>query len=150
MFRERVWPPVTWFLIALLVVPAVILALAPINLTLGIVMSVIVYLGCVAFLVVQSPVNSVDDAEFRAGKGRIERKYLGAAVAVRDDAFFDELHSKLDARAWLSLRSWVRGLVKVELTDPDDPTPYWLVSSRSPAALVAALNSGHEKTADQK
>ena len=43
--------------------------------------------------------------------------------------------------AWLLLRGWIPGVVKIELTDADDPTPYWLVSTRNPAALAAALNS---------
>jgi hypothetical protein len=30
-------------------------------------------------------------------------------------------------------------VVRVELTDPEDPTPYWLVSSRRPDALARAL-----------
>jgi hypothetical protein len=33
----------------------------------------------------------------------------------------------------------VPGGVRVDVADDDDPTPYWLVSSRRPAALAAAL-----------
>ncbi len=46
---------------------------------------------------------------------------------------------RLDARAWLLLRGWIPGVVRVRLDDPDDPTPYWLVSSRHPRRLAAAL-----------
>jgi hypothetical protein len=48
---------------------------------------------------------------------------------------------KLDARAWTLFRGYVRGVVKVEVQDPADPTPYWLVSVRNPSAVVAALRS---------
>jgi hypothetical protein len=30
-------------------------------------------------------------------------------------------------------------VVKVEVLDPDDPTPYWIVSTRNPAALIDAV-----------
>ena len=49
---------------------------------------------------------------------------------------------RLDARAYLLIRGWIPGLVRVELDDPDDPTPYWLVSTRHPVRLAAALSRG--------
>jgi hypothetical protein len=36
-------------------------------------------------------------------------------------------------------RGWIRSLVRVELTDPDDPTPYWIFSVRHPEQLLTAL-----------
>ena len=42
---------------------------------------------------------------------------------------------------WLLIRGWVSPVVRIELSDPSDPTPYWIVSTRSPAALVAAIAS---------
>lgn len=38
-------------------------------------------------------------------------------------------------------RPWIAGAVRVVLDDPDDPTPYWIVSSRRPDRLVAALRT---------
>jgi hypothetical protein len=32
-------------------------------------------------------------------------------------------------------------MVLLVLDDPDDPTPYWLISCRHPARLLAALGS---------
>jgi hypothetical protein len=43
----------------------------------------------------------------------------------------------LDARAWLVIRPWIDPVVKITISDPQDPTPYWLVSSKNPEALVA-------------
>jgi hypothetical protein len=45
----------------------------------------------------------------------------------------------IDPRAYLCQRSWLDLGVTVAVTDPADPTPYWLVSSRQPEALAAAL-----------
>jgi hypothetical protein len=36
--------------------------------------------------------------------------------------------------------------VRIDLADPDDPTPYWFVSTRHPERLVAALERAREVT----
>jgi hypothetical protein len=46
-----------------------------------------------------------------------------------------------DARAYLVLRPYVKRAVRVPLLDPDDPTPYWLVSCRHPDRVLSALRS---------
>ena len=44
-----------------------------------------------------------------------------------------------DARAYLLLRPYLKRAVRVEIADPADPTPYWLVATRHPETLAAAL-----------
>ena len=44
-----------------------------------------------------------------------------------------------DARAYLLLRPYLKRGVRIDLTDPSDPAPYWLISSRRPDGLAAAL-----------
>jgi hypothetical protein len=44
-----------------------------------------------------------------------------------------------DPAAYLVLRSYLRGAVRVEITDPHDPAPYWLIATRHPERLAAAL-----------
>ncbi len=141
MYRERLWPPPSWFLLSLLLIPAVILVLAPINLVLGIAVSIPMYGLAVLFLLSMSPTVTVSDEVLRAGRGRIERRYLGEATVITGAAVFPALHSELDARAWLCLRGWSRGIVTIPINDPDDPTPYWVISSKHPERLAAALNS---------
>jgi Protein of unknown function (DUF3093) len=41
--------------------------------------------------------------------------------------------------AFVVQRPWIRDTVRVVLDDPADPTPYWLISSRHPDRLIAAL-----------
>ena len=140
MYRERVWPTPFWFIASLLLVPGGILALAPINLALGIAVGIGLYVAEIAFLAAVSPRIEVTASEFRAGRGRIERRFLGEALALDGEAAREAMGPSLDARAWLCVRGWVKPLVMVPLTDPNDPTPYWLVSTRRPEALAAALN----------
>ena len=46
-----------------------------------------------------------------------------------------------DANAFLVLRPWVATAVRVEITDPADPTPYWLVSTREPQRFATAAST---------
>ncbi|GLV74094.1 hypothetical protein Shyhy02_20960 [Streptomyces hygroscopicus subsp. hygroscopicus] len=39
------------------------------------------------------------------------------------------------------LRSYIPTALRVEVTDPEDPTPYVYVSTRNPEALAAALTA---------
>ncbi|MFE4537011.1 DUF3093 domain-containing protein [Streptomyces scopuliridis] len=76
-----------------------------------------------------------------AGEARIPVSALGdAEVLDAEEARAWRLH-KADPRAFMLLRSYVPTALRVEITDPDDPTPYVYVSTRDPKALAAALNA---------
>ncbi|MGL4306776.1 MAG: DUF3093 domain-containing protein [Mycobacteriaceae bacterium] len=49
------------------------------------------------------------------------------------------LGRQLDPAAFVQHRTWVKTMVLVVLEDPEDPTPYWLVSTRRPAELLAVI-----------
>ncbi|MFE5908542.1 DUF3093 domain-containing protein [Streptomyces wedmorensis] len=76
-----------------------------------------------------------------AGDARIPVSALGAAEALDAEEARAWRSHKADPRAFMLMRSYVPGAVRVEVTDPADPTPYVYLSSREPAALVAALEA---------
>lgn len=78
---------------------------------------------------------------FHAGRAWIETRYLGAAVALDAEATRRAAGVQADARAYLLLRPYLRCSVRVQIRDPADPTPYWLISSRHPEELAAALDA---------
>jgi Protein of unknown function (DUF3093) len=82
---------------------------------------------------------SVRDGWFRAGRARIEAAHLGATTALDAEETRRVAGAEADARAYLLLRPYLKRAVKVEITDPADPTPYWLVCSRHPDRLASAL-----------
>jgi hypothetical protein len=82
---------------------------------------------------------SVGDGELRAGRARIEGRHLGAATALDPDAARRLAGVEADARAYLLLRPYLKGAVRVDVADPADPTPYWLVSTRHPDQLAGAV-----------
>jgi hypothetical protein len=84
---------------------------------------------------------SVREGVFRAGRAQVPVRLVGQVTAL-DPADTRRLAGvDADARAYLLLRPYLRRAVRVEIADPADPTPYWLVASRRPAQLAAALES---------
>lgn len=81
----------------------------------------------------------VADGWFRAGRARIAGHHLGPATALDATATRHTVGAGADARAYLVYRPYLRQAVRVEIADPADPAPYWLVSSRHPQQLARAL-----------
>ncbi|WP_110238599.1 DUF3093 domain-containing protein [Nocardioides gilvus] len=89
---------------------------------------------------------SVDGSRLRAGKAHIGIEHLGAAEALDKDETRRVAGVEADARAHLVLRPYLKRSVRVVITDPDDSTPYWLISTRHPDALVSALDAAGRAT----
>jgi hypothetical protein len=140
-FRERLHVPVVWWLLATGFALTLLLAL---GLSIGPAWGIG---GAVASLVVttalfiRSAVRiEVDDTMLRVGRAQIEHRYIGGAAPLDAEQTRRRAGVEADARAHLVLRPYVSTAVEIVLDDADDPVPYWLVSSRRPAALAAALD----------
>jgi hypothetical protein len=140
-YRERLWPAPWVFISTALVIPASLLVFLPISSWLGVVVAIGLYAAIVAVLLATTATVEVTDTTFRAGKARIGREFVGTATPFDGPDATAERGVNLDARAWLLVRGWIPGLVKIEITDPDDPTPYWLVATRRPAELARVLSA---------
>ncbi len=139
LYRERLVPSLWIYLATALVIPASLLVFAPINIFAGIICAAVLFGGSVVLLVGMAPVIEVTETTFIAGKASIPRTLLGAPETFTGSAATVQRGPKLDTRAWLCMRGWVDPVVKIPLEDPNDPTPYWLVSTRNPKGLSAAL-----------
>jgi hypothetical protein len=82
---------------------------------------------------------TIADEELRAGRARIHARYLGHAEALDADATRRVAGRDADVRAFLLLRPYLKRAVRVEITDPADPAPYWLLSTRHPDRLAEVL-----------
>lgn len=72
---------------------------------------------------------------------RLPLRYAGAIEVIGKDAKRKALGPDLDPAAFLVHRGWVGPLVRVEITDERDPTPYWLFSTRRPEQVAELLRS---------
>jgi hypothetical protein len=146
-YREHLWPAAWVFIGTALVIPASLLVFLPISEVAGVISAVVLYGGIVVALFVTTPLVEVTDGQFTAGRARLPRSAIAGVGAYTGAEATAERGTRLDGRAWLLLRGWIPGLVHVTLNDPDDPTPYWLVSTRHPDQLAAALSSATASSA---
>lgn len=148
VYREKLWPNAWMFIATALVIPASILILAPISVEAGIATAIVLYGGCVALLILASPTITVADGVLTAGRARIQLAQTGEAAGFEGTEATAERGVRLDARAWMLIRGWVTSVVRVPVNDPSDPTPYWLLSSRHPTELAAAINGSRRPETD--
>lgn len=126
-------------------------AVSTIPLGWGAALATLVVTGAVAFALAAraSAVVSVTEGpqgpEFRAGRARIPCGLLGRVSTHRGQNAHEERGIRLHPHAYLVLRGWIPDLVRVDINDDADPTPYWLVSSRHPDGLAAAIEEGRAR-----
>lgn len=84
-------------------------------------------------------VSSVDDTELWVGAAHLPMSVVSRSAEVPRSAKSAALGRQLDPAAFVMHRAWVGPMVLLVLDDPDDPTPYWLVSCRHPDRVLSAL-----------
>ena len=87
-----------------------------------------------------APSIVLTDEDLRVGRAYIERRYVGRAEALHGTAAREARGPQLDGRAFMNFRVSVPDLCRIEITDPVDPTPYWLTATRHPEELARAIN----------
>jgi hypothetical protein len=91
-------------------------------------------------LVFRAPRIQVSKNHLRVGRVSIARNLVGTPQAIDKSEIFAERGPNLDPAAHKVFQGSVKTAVKIPVTDPEDPTPYWLVSTRNPKKLVEALS----------
>ena len=81
----------------------------------------------------------VDQNELRIDKAHIELKYLGKATVLDSDAMRLLRTRDADPAAFLAIKFWASKGIKIEVNDPRDSTPYWLITSKRGEKLAALL-----------
>ncbi|MCS3491468.1 MULTISPECIES: DUF3093 domain-containing protein [unclassified Glutamicibacter] len=140
LYSEKLWPSASTWIWPIIISITAGIAVAPINSTLGWVAGGVVLISLVAVFLLRVPAIEVTDDLVTVGRASIERKYIGNVVGYRGDEAFKQRGQKLHGLAYMLLRGWIDGAVRMEVTDERDTTPYWLTSTRRPEELAAALS----------
>lgn len=77
--------------------------------------------------------------ELWVGEAHLPVSVIARCAEVGRSAKSAALGRQLDPAAYVVHRGWVGPMVLLVLDDPDDPTPYWLVSCRHPQRVLSAL-----------
>ncbi|MFB7459448.1 MULTISPECIES: DUF3093 domain-containing protein [unclassified Streptomyces] len=141
-YEERLTAPRSWWLISLLMGISCALVLLPFG-TLPMLGGLVG--GTAASAVVASSYGSprirVVGGLLIAGEAKIPVTALGETeVLDAEEARAWRTH-KADTRAFLLLRAYIPGALRVIVTDPEDPTPYLYLSTREPERLAEALRA---------
>jgi hypothetical protein len=83
---------------------------------------------------------SIDGQELRIDQAHIEVKYLGGVEKLTSPQMRLLRTRDADPAAFLAIKFWLSTGVKITLSDPRDPTPYWLVTSKRGEEIAALLN----------
>ncbi|SDE37497.1 DUF3093 domain-containing protein [Auraticoccus monumenti] len=140
--RERLTVPVSWVLLGAVVVGSLTLtclfATPPL---VALLVTLVATAGTVAVLVSQSAPVVADADGLRAGRSRIGWEWVAGARVLSPEEVQDRVRGRADVRCWRLLRPYLDQVVRIELADPADPHPAWLVASRHPEALAAAVTA---------
>ena len=133
------WPIRVWLLFALLNLSIIISVSVVLSNAMILLFGACLIAATIAFSRTSRLILTVSDHDLSVGGARIESKFIREILALDEIAMKYERGAGLNPRAFLALRFWVRTGVKIILNDPQDPTPYWLVSTRRANDLKAKL-----------
>ncbi|WP_146362341.1 DUF3093 domain-containing protein [Arthrobacter yangruifuii] len=142
LYSERLTPSFGIWFVAALLAAACILVFVPISLAAGITGAVVAAVIFAVLLILSTPQIRVTPDSLQVGRAQIERRFIGQVEAFRGDDATMQRGPALNATAYMCIRGWISPVVRIEITDPADRTPYWLTSTRHPEKLVEALTQG--------
>lgn len=146
-YRERLWVPWWWwplgFALAALIAFEVNLGVRalpdwlPYATLFAVATGALLWLGRVEIRVTATGTG----VELWAGAAHLPVTVVSRSAQIARTAKSAALGRQLDPAAFVLHRAWVGPMVLLVLDDPDDPTPYWLVSCRHPERVLSALTS---------
>lgn len=135
------WPALWIWIVVGGAAVASVFTFIPISVEAGIIAAVVVAAILTTLLILSTPRIRVTATELQVGRAQIERKYLGAVEAFSGTEATAQRGTELHGKAYLCIRGWISPVVRINIDDADDPTPYWLTSTRRPEQLKAALTA---------
>ena len=140
IYHETLRP--TWSMWLMVIIAAALggLTLAPLSTGWGIASGIVVAAVAVFALLASQSDITVTTTHLQVGRASIEREHVGEVTGYVGDAAFQQRGQKLHGLAYLHLRSWIKPVVRIQIEDRQDRTPYWLTSTARPEELVEVLD----------
>lgn len=139
LYHEKLRPTWPMWLMVLLAAGIGWLTLAPFGMGWGIASGLVVA-GVAVFALMSSTTDiTVSATHVQVGRATIESQHIGTVTGFRGDDAFQQRGPKLHGLAYLHLRSWIKPVVRIQIEDRQDRTPYWLTSTKHPEELADVL-----------
>jgi hypothetical protein len=149
-YRERLWVPWWWwplgFGLAVLLAFEINMGIAalpnwlPYATLFTVAAATLLWLGRVEIRVTQDS-GTGGVVELWAGQAHLPVTVIARSAEIPRTAKSAALGRQLDPAAYVLHRAWIGPMILLVLDDPEDPTPYWLVSCRHPERVLSALRS---------
>jgi Protein of unknown function (DUF3093) len=141
-YRERLRAPASYWLLTLCSV-AIIGSTLWAGFSVGVAIAVYAVIGggCAAVLLNWGRVTiTVADGQLRAGRAALSLRDAGQ-VAALDEAQARAIRGpRADPAAFMLIRPYLKLAVYVEVSEASPGAPYWLLATRHPAELAAAID----------
>ena len=85
---------------------------------------------------------TVQGGEIRVREAHLPLSVVESVIALDPRTLRRLVGREGDPQAFVAIRPWIGPGVQILLDDPDDPAPYWVVSTRHPRQLIAAMAAG--------
>jgi hypothetical protein len=147
-YSERLFVPVSWWLLAaptIAVLGAEVWAYANMKAIWSIAVYGVFVAVVAAFLIAWGKTTvTVTDGLLQAGGVALPLEHSGEVVALDEKQAARIRGPRGDPAAHLLLRPYLKRAVYVEVTDPGSTSPYWLVATRHPGELAAAIENSRQ------
>ena len=101
----------------------------------------LIQLGLLIFTAQRTALEiTVTKGWFLVGPAAIERAFIHNFEALEFKEYKRIRGVDADPASYLQIRFWVSTAIKIDLRDPKDKTPYWLISTNRAIELAKVLN----------
>jgi hypothetical protein len=149
-YSERLRVPVSWWLLAIptvAVLGAEIFAYANMRGIWPLVVYVVFTAVVGGFLLAWGTTSvTVTEGLLRAGADALQLQHAGEVVPLDEKQSARMRGPRGDPTAYLLLRPYLKRTVYISVTDPESSHPYWLIATRHPEELAAAIESCRQES----
>ena len=139
LYKERVLPNFGTFAAIFALLPSIAIISEPFDIRIGLALGVVAVIAIWTLLILRAPIIALSQLELKVGRVAILRNLIGEVEVISKEGIFLERGPKLDPGAYKVFQGSVKTAIKISITDPEDPTPYWLISTRRPDKLAELL-----------
>lgn len=101
--------------------------------------AIVPVLAVVLLLVISRHEVRVADGRLHVPGARAPLAAFGPVEVLDRQGLREWLGVRAERDAWVRVKPWSTGAVRLPVVDPEDETPYWLIGSRRPLDLAVAV-----------
>lgn len=151
LYSERQWVPWYWWILGALFVALIGgemgLNRPSIWIYISALITAILTFGSL-FLLSSTRITVEEDSDsirwLVTGNAQLPHTAVSRSMAVPATAKRNALGHQLDPAAFVVSHGWVPEMAMFVLDDPEDPTPYWLISTKNPDKLLRTFIGSSE------